>query len=231
MRSAAVELATSGVTVNAVMPGNIETPGLGETGDEHQRADALVDPDGRASARPRTSAGPCASSPRPRPAYVTGQTLIVDGGQVLPEAPPPPLTNGALTRPLKVRHAAVHSRVGLTDGKRGTMARKHVLAVVGAALALGATVFATGCCIPADAADRGRPEQREPDLLVLGRARRARRERLAQEAGRRLREGASEGQDQRRHPVDRHADLGLHDGRADQERPRHRHAVGDAARR
>src|SRR3954454_7280651 len=37
MRSAAVELATSGVTVNAVMPGNIETEGLGETADEHQR--------------------------------------------------------------------------------------------------------------------------------------------------------------------------------------------------
>ena len=31
--------------------------------------------------------------------------------------------------------------------------------------------------------------------------------------------------------VDRHADLGVHDGRADQERAGHRDAVGDAARR
>ncbi len=37
MRSAAIELATSGLTVNAVMPGNIETPGLAETSEEHQR--------------------------------------------------------------------------------------------------------------------------------------------------------------------------------------------------
>ena len=35
----------------------------------------------------RTSAGPCASSPRREAGYITGQTLIVDGGQVLPEAP------------------------------------------------------------------------------------------------------------------------------------------------
>ena len=35
---------------------------------------------------PRTSAGRFASSP-PEAGYITGQTLIVDGGQVLPEAP------------------------------------------------------------------------------------------------------------------------------------------------
>ena len=45
MRSSAVELATSGITVNAVMPGNVETPGLDETSEEHQPPDVLVDPD------------------------------------------------------------------------------------------------------------------------------------------------------------------------------------------
>ena len=89
MRSAAVELATSGVTVNAVMPGNIETPGLGETSDDHQRLMLSSIPMGRFGTAEdvgwavrylvSVEAG-----------YVTGQTVIVDGGQVLPEAPPLP---------------------------------------------------------------------------------------------------------------------------------------------
>src|SRR4051794_37353106 len=37
MRSAAVELARSGVVVNAVLPGNVQTPGLDETSPEHRR--------------------------------------------------------------------------------------------------------------------------------------------------------------------------------------------------
>src|SRR3954469_21803336 len=37
MRSAAVELATRGVTVNAVLPGNVNTPGFADTTEEHQR--------------------------------------------------------------------------------------------------------------------------------------------------------------------------------------------------
>ena len=38
MRSAAVELANAGITVNAVLPGNVRTPGFGDLGEEHQRA-------------------------------------------------------------------------------------------------------------------------------------------------------------------------------------------------
>ena len=72
MRSAAIELATSGVTVNAVMPGNVETPGLGETSEEHQRLMLSSIPMG-ASASRRTSAGPCASWPRARPATSPGR--------------------------------------------------------------------------------------------------------------------------------------------------------------
>jgi len=86
MRSAAVELATGGVTVNAVMPGNIETPGLGETSDEHQRLMLSSIPMGRFG-----TAEDVGWAVRylvsPEAAYVTGQTVIVDGGQVLPEAP------------------------------------------------------------------------------------------------------------------------------------------------
>ena len=40
--------------------------GFADTSDEHQRHMLLVDPDGPLRRRPKTSAGPCASSPRPR---------------------------------------------------------------------------------------------------------------------------------------------------------------------
>jgi 3-oxoacyl-[acyl-carrier protein] reductase len=86
MRSAAVELATSGVTVNAVMPGNIETPGLGETSQEHQRRMFSSIPMGRfGTAEDVGWAVRFLASPEA--GYITGQTVIVDGGQVLPEAP------------------------------------------------------------------------------------------------------------------------------------------------
>jgi 3-oxoacyl-[acyl-carrier protein] reductase len=85
MRSAAVELATSGVTVNAVMPGNIETPGLAETSDEHQRLMFSSIPMGRFGTAEEVGWA-VRFLASPEAAYVTGQTLIVDGGQVLPEA-------------------------------------------------------------------------------------------------------------------------------------------------
>ena len=89
MRSAAVELATSGVTVNAVMPGNIETPGLGETSDDHQRLMLSSIPMGRFGTA--EDVGWAVRYLVSREAgYVTGHTVIVDGGQVLPEAPPLP---------------------------------------------------------------------------------------------------------------------------------------------
>jgi 3-oxoacyl-[acyl-carrier protein] reductase len=87
MRSAAIELATSGVTINAVLPGNVDTPGFASTSDEHQRQMLSTIPMGYlADAEDVGWAVRFLASPEAR--YVTGQTLIVDGGQVLPEAPP-----------------------------------------------------------------------------------------------------------------------------------------------
>ena len=88
MRSAAIELAGDGITVNAVMPGNIATPGLDEAGAEHQGRMLSSIPMARFGTA--TDVGWAVRFlASPEAAYVTGQTLIIDGGQVLPEAPVP----------------------------------------------------------------------------------------------------------------------------------------------
>ena len=86
MRSAAVELARSGITVNAVMPGNVATEGFAGTSDEHQRRMLTSIPMGR-YAEPEEIGWAVRFLASPEAGYITGQTLIVDGGQVLPEAP------------------------------------------------------------------------------------------------------------------------------------------------
>ena len=86
MRSAAVELATSGVTVNAVLPGNVKTPGFATMSEEHQRL-MLTSIPMRRYADPEEIGWAVRFLASPEAGYITGQTLIVDGGQVLPEAP------------------------------------------------------------------------------------------------------------------------------------------------
>jgi 3-oxoacyl-[acyl-carrier protein] reductase len=86
MRSAAVELADAGITINAVMPGNVSTEGFADTSDEHQRRMLSSIPMGR-YAEPEEIGWAVRFLASPEAAYITGQTLIVDGGQVLPEAP------------------------------------------------------------------------------------------------------------------------------------------------
>jgi 3-oxoacyl-[acyl-carrier protein] reductase len=86
MRSVAVELAAQGVTINAVLPGNVETPGFAEIGDEHEKRMLSSIPMQRyGTAEDVGWAVRFLASPEA--AYITGQTLVVDGGQVLPEAP------------------------------------------------------------------------------------------------------------------------------------------------
>ena len=86
MRSAAVELARSGITINAVMPGNVRTEGFADTSDEHQERMLSSIPMGR-YAEPEEVGWAVRFLAAPEAGYITGQTLIVDGGQVLPEAP------------------------------------------------------------------------------------------------------------------------------------------------
>ena len=85
LRTAAIELAASGVTINAVLPGNIVTEGLDELGEEYQaqmaasiplRRLGTVEEIGHAALFLATDEA----------GYITGQTIVVDGGQVLPES-------------------------------------------------------------------------------------------------------------------------------------------------
>jgi 3-oxoacyl-[acyl-carrier protein] reductase len=86
MRTAAIELAKDGITVNAVLPGNIMTEGLAGLGENYlngmtaaipMRRLGSVDDIGYAALFFATDEA----------AYITGQTIVVDGGQVLPESP------------------------------------------------------------------------------------------------------------------------------------------------
>jgi 3-oxoacyl-[acyl-carrier protein] reductase len=86
MRSAALEVAGCGVTVNAVLPGNIQTPGLDGLGPEHSRRMLSAIPLGRFG-EPEDVGWAVRFLASPEARYITGQTLIVDGGQVLPESP------------------------------------------------------------------------------------------------------------------------------------------------
>jgi 3-oxoacyl-[acyl-carrier protein] reductase len=86
MRSAAIDLARAGITVNAVQPGNVRTPGL-DAMDEGVRTRMLeAIPLGRL-AEPEEVGWAVRFLASEEAGYVTGQTLVVDGGQVLPELP------------------------------------------------------------------------------------------------------------------------------------------------
>lgn len=86
MRTACMELAKYGITINAVMPGNIVTEGLAELGPEYMKGMAAVVPLGHLG--DVDDIGHAALFFASREArYITGQTIIVDGGQILPESP------------------------------------------------------------------------------------------------------------------------------------------------
>jgi 3-oxoacyl-[acyl-carrier protein] reductase len=85
MRGMALDLAERGITVNAIMPGNIVTPAVLESGDDYMRQMAATIPMKKLG-QPEDIAYAALYFASAEAAYVTGQTLVVDGGQVLPEA-------------------------------------------------------------------------------------------------------------------------------------------------
>jgi 3-oxoacyl-[acyl-carrier protein] reductase len=85
MRTAAIELAPYGITVNAVLPGNIITEGLLSMGDEYVRTmEASVPMRRLGTVADIANAALYFASDEA--AYVTGQSLVIDGGQILPES-------------------------------------------------------------------------------------------------------------------------------------------------
>ncbi len=85
MRTACMELAKYGITVNAVMPGNIITEGLAGMGEEYQKSMAASVPLKRLGQVEDIGYAALYFASK-EAGYVTGQTIIVDGGQILPES-------------------------------------------------------------------------------------------------------------------------------------------------
>jgi 3-oxoacyl-[acyl-carrier protein] reductase len=85
MRTAAIELAPWNITVNAVMPGNVMTEGLDGLGDDYLATMAASVPMKRLGAV-ADIANAALFFASEEAAYITGQTMVVDGGQVLPES-------------------------------------------------------------------------------------------------------------------------------------------------
>lgn len=85
MRTAAIELAPYGITVNAVLPGNIATEGLAGLGEEYVRRMTASIPMRRLGSV-LDIANAALFFATDEAAYITGQSLAIDGGQILPES-------------------------------------------------------------------------------------------------------------------------------------------------
>lgn len=85
MRTAAMELAPQGITVNAVLPGNIATEGLAEMGEDYKAAMEATIPLHRLGEVEDIGNAALFFATR-EAGYVTGQALVIDGGQIIPES-------------------------------------------------------------------------------------------------------------------------------------------------
>jgi 3-oxoacyl-[acyl-carrier protein] reductase len=85
LRTAAMELAPKNITINAVLPGNIITEGLVDMGQEYMDQMAAAVPAGRLGSVADIGNAALFFA-TDEAAYITGQSLVVDGGQIIPES-------------------------------------------------------------------------------------------------------------------------------------------------
>jgi len=85
LKTAAMELSRYNTTINAVMPGNIYTEGLQDLGEEYLATMAASIPLKRLGAV-EDIGNAALFFASDEAAYITGQQIVVDGGQILPES-------------------------------------------------------------------------------------------------------------------------------------------------
>ena len=85
MRTAAIELAKYKITINAVLPGNVLTEGVRELGQKYIDTMAASIPLRRLGVVEEVGYA-VAFLASDEAAFITGQTLVIDGGQTLPES-------------------------------------------------------------------------------------------------------------------------------------------------
>lgn len=87
IRTAALEFARENITVNGVEPGYILTPAMSALGSEEELAQmAACIPIGKLG-QPEDIANAMLFLASREAGYITGQTIVVDGGSTLPESP------------------------------------------------------------------------------------------------------------------------------------------------
>ena len=85
LKTAAMELSRYNVTINAVLPGNIATEGLADLGQDYLDTMAASIPLKRLG-DPEDIGNAALFFASKEAGYITGQTIVVDGGQILPES-------------------------------------------------------------------------------------------------------------------------------------------------
>jgi 3-oxoacyl-[acyl-carrier protein] reductase len=85
MRTAALELARFRITINAVLPGNVLTEGVQDLGHDYLNATTASIPLKRLGTVEEVGHA-VAFLASEEAGFITGQTLVVDGGQTLPES-------------------------------------------------------------------------------------------------------------------------------------------------